>query len=339
MNPSLCHDAAVLPLGMLVDGFGPELATFEAPPALVLRLPGSVSGSAARAGQPLPVIPSGRLVVAAGPGAMHALDEVRRFAAAGNLPVANTWGAKGLFRWDSPHHMGTFGLQRDDAELLGLDRYDAVITTGLDAAEWTCPADLVEVPVHPSQMRELEARLRRADSIPPNDMYGALSAVAQPGFVNDKVPRHPARAIADLKAALPPGGIVTADPGWVGLWVARCFPTDEPGSVVVPARRAPGIAAALALVARTQGLPAITITAGPLDDATEAVLELAHARGIDLPVVAWTAEGALPDDLAAAVRRPGVTITEIPVDRDDTQLLIDAAGPVVAWGGLADEAS
>jgi hypothetical protein len=332
-------DLGVLPLGMLVDGFGPALAEFEIPPALVLRLPGTASGSAVRVGQPLPDIPPGRLVVAAGPRAMHALDEVRRFAAAGNLPVANTWGAKGLFRWDSPHHMGTFGLQHDDAELLGLDRFDAVVTTGLDPAEWTCPRDLVEVPVHPSQMHALEPHLHRADSIPPNDMYTALSAVAQPGFVNDKVPRHPARAIADLKAVLPPGGIVTADPGWVGLWVARCFPTDEPGSVVVPARRAPGIAAALALVARTHGLPAIAITAGPLDDATAAVLELARARRVDLPVVAWTADGVLPDDLAAAVSRPGVTVTEIPVDRDDTRLLIDAAGPVVAWGGLDDETS
>ena len=61
--------------------------------------------------------------------------------------------------------------------------------------------------------------------IPPNDLYTQLSAIAQPGYVDDKVPFNPARAVVTLGQTMPPGGLVTATPGVAGLWVARTFPT------------------------------------------------------------------------------------------------------------------
>ena len=48
-------------------------------------------------------------------GALHA------FATRAGIGVANTWGAKGVYPWDDPHHLGTVGLQRDDFALLDLD--------------------------------------------------------------------------------------------------------------------------------------------------------------------------------------------------------------------------
>ncbi len=79
----------------------------------------------------------GRLLVLAGPGVIDAaaLPALRAFAAAGDLGVANTWGAKGVFAWDSPHHLGTCGLQARDFELLGVGDADAVVTVGLDPDE------------------------------------------------------------------------------------------------------------------------------------------------------------------------------------------------------------
>jgi hypothetical protein len=38
------------------------------------------------------------------------------------------------------------------------------------------------------------------------------------------------------------------------------------------------------------------------------------------------------------VREPGVTIVDVPVDVSLTRKLVDAAGPVVAWGGLPGSA-
>jgi Thiamine pyrophosphate enzyme, central domain len=291
-----------------------------------------------------PVPPSGRLVVLAGPGvvATRSIDGLRAFATAVNVPVANTWGAKGVFPWDSPHHMGTCGLQGRDFELLGFAGYDAIVATGVDPAESPrerfALAPVVEVP--PTKLGELAQHVSPVtEPIAPNDLYERLSKVAQPGFVDDRVPLHPARAVADVRASLPAGGVVTADPGRAGLWVARTFPTTEPGSVVVPATRARGIAAALALVAALRGRPAIAVTT-ELDHTTLAVLELATELGASLVVDVWSAGGPVRrasdhlTHLESAMGEPRVAIIDVPVDVSLTRKLVDAAGPVVAWGGL-----
>ncbi len=287
----------------------------------------------------------GDAVVLAGPGVVRtgSVDGLRALATAANVPVANTWGAKGVLPWDSPHHMGTCGLQARDFELLGFASYDAILATGIDVDESPRErfelAPVVEVP--PGQLGHLAQRMRPAsEPIRPNDLYTRLSAIAQPGFVDQRVPLHPARAVADVRAALPAGGIVTADPGVAGVWVARTFPTTEPGTVLVPATVARGAAAALALVASLRGLPAIAVTTEALDHATLAVLELATELAVPFVVDVWSAGGLVrrADDhlgqLQAAVREPGVTIVDVPVDTSLTRRLVDAAGPVVAWGGL-----
>jgi thiamine pyrophosphate-dependent acetolactate synthase large subunit-like protein len=290
----------------------------------------------------------GRVVVLAGPGVIDdgAVSGLREAAAAGDLGVANTWGAKGVFAWDSPHHLGTCGLQARDFELLGFGRVDAIVTTGLseDEAPQQRWALAPTVDVVPRELAALAGRVR-ATSAPPNDLYPRLAAVAQPGYADSKVPLHPARAVADLGAVLPAGGLVVAEPGIAGLWVARTFPTPaiSPGEerrVVVPSRRAAGAAAGLALTAARDGRPAIFVTATEPDDATREMIDVAEAERLPLVVVVWSATGRLRDvdDHTTRVRQalanPGPIRVDVPVALDDTQLLIEAAGDVVAWGGL-----
>jgi Thiamine pyrophosphate enzyme, central domain len=290
-------------------------------------------------------LPTGRFVVLAGPGVVgtRSIDGLRSFAVAANVPVANTWGAKGVLPWDNPHHMGTCGLQARDFELLGFGDYDAIVATGIDAnespGEGFALAQVVEVP--PTELGRLTDEVDPATTpIPSNELYQRLSKVAQPGYVDGRVPLHPARVVADLRAVLPAGGVIVADPGLAGLWVARTFPTTEPGTVVVPAVATPGVAAALALVAALRGLPAIAVTTEPLDHATLAVLELATELAAAFVVDVWGSGGPVRRadqhgaQLEAAVREPGVTILDVPVDTSLTRKLVDAAGPVVAWGGL-----
>jgi hypothetical protein len=108
----------------------------------------------------------------------------------------------------------------------------------------------------------------------------------------------------------------------------------------VPARRAPGRAARLALDAARAGRPAIFVTDGVLDPATQRVLDEATALGSDLVVVVWGGRGALGDAedhgamLEQALSESGVSIVTVPVALEDTALLVEAAGEVVAWGGL-----
>src|SRR5260370_6618439 len=207
-------------------------------------------------------LPDGRLVVLAGPGVVgtRSIDGLRAFAAAANVPVANTWGAKGVLPWDSPHHMGTCGLQARDFELLDFASYDAIVATGTDLAESPearfALAPFVDIP--PTALGRLaDQATPSSEPIRSNELYARLSAVAQPGYADDRVPLHPARACAHVRAASPTGGVVVADPGVAGLWMARTFPTTAPGSVVVPAIATSGIAAALGLVAALHGISAI----------------------------------------------------------------------------------
>jgi hypothetical protein len=257
-----------------------------------------------------------RVVVLAGPGVVRdgCVDGLRALAAAGNLPVANTWGAKGVFAWDSPHHMGTCGLQERDFKLLGFGGYDIILSTGIDPAESPrerfALASVVEV--EPAALAALAHAVEPyPEPLPPNELYSRLAAIAQPGYTDDRFPRHPARAVADLRAVLGPGALLTADPGLAGLWVARTFATTEPGSVVVPATAEPGLAAAIALAGALDDRHAIAVTHAPVDEWTAAITELAAKMAARFRLEVWGDE----------------------IDPSPTRALVEAAGPVVAWGG------
>src|SRR5260370_21662940 len=196
-------------------------------------------------------LPDGRIVVLAGPGVVgtRSIDGLRAFAAAANVPVANTWGAKGVLPWDSPFHMGTCGVQARDFELLDFASYDAIVAAGTDLAEspearFTL-APFVDIP--PTALGHLaDQATPSSEPIRSNELYARLSAVAQPGYADDRVPLHPARACAHVRAASPTGGVVVADPRVAGLWVARTFPTTAPGSPAVPAIPPPALPPPLA---------------------------------------------------------------------------------------------
>jgi hypothetical protein len=85
-----------------------------------------------------------------------------------------------------------------------------------------------------------------------------------------------------------------APPGLVGFWVARTWPTVEPGSVIVPATTEPGRAERAARLAAAEGRPVVFVTDTP-----------ENVPGVE--VVAWDGDLAIP--------RP----------------LLDVAGPLVAW--------
>jgi hypothetical protein len=292
----------------------------------------------------------GRVVVLAGPAVIDAgaVDGLRALAGAGDVGVANTWGAKGVFAWDSPHHLGTCGLQARDFELLGFGDVDVIVTTGLseDESPHERFALAPTVDIAPSDLAAHAGRVR-ATSSPENLLYPTLAAVAQPGYASTKVPLHPARAVSDLGTVLPAGGLVTAEPGVAGLWIARTFPTPAltagaPRRVVVRSVHTPGAACRDAIDAARSGRPAIFVTASEPDAATADALAGAEAAGVDLAVVVWSEAGRLRavDDHATRLREAlestGVTRVDVPVAIEDTQLLVDAAGSVVAWGGLDD---
>ncbi|MFM7060126.1 MAG: hypothetical protein ACKOZL_02925 [Actinomycetes bacterium] len=306
----------MVPFGELLRPVSADLAlAFEdlgVPGALVHAL--DLAAPDVEPGPP-PAVPADASVAAiAGPGVLahRAIRSLRDLADRARIGVANTWGAKGVYPWDDPHHLGTVGLQRDDFALLDLDEVDLVLMIGTDPDESPDAAvGRPVLPVHPDHLDHLQVTPRRA--MPPRPrFFDTIAAIAGPGYVDDRRPRHPARAVIDLKHGIPPGGIVTAQPGPVGLWFARTFPTDAPGQIIVPAWDRPGAAAALALLAVLRGRHATAVMPEPLDPVTIEVARIADRLEAPVRFEPWGAD----------------------VDLGPTDELVAAAGPVVAWGGL-----
>ncbi len=291
------------------------------------------------------------IVAVVGPGVVRgfAVDALSEMARKGGIGILNTWGAKGVERWDSPFHFGTAGLQAQDFELAGLGDADVVITSGLDPDE--SPVDSlgswVVQDVHPRQLMALCHRWPTSRTLPQRPpLYETIAAVVVPRYESDSVPLTGPRAALHLSGALPERGVVVADPGPAGFWIARTLPTSYPGSVCVPATGGPGFAAAAALVCRLEDRPCLAVADqvadSGVDDVSAAVLELAESLGLAVALQLWGPEGALSDSnahvqlLAEHLTSEVVRIDDVPVLTDDTDDIVSVAGPVIAWTSTDD---
>ncbi len=286
-------------------------------------------------------------VVLAGPGvlARHEVAALHGLAAAASVGVLNTWGAKGVFPWRSRHHLATAGLQARDFELGGLGGADLILATGLDPdespdARWRLNTS---VELEPSALAPVGDRwVRSPRPIPVPPLRSGLAAATQAGWARSGSPIAPSLVTRNYGAALGRSGLVAADPGIAGFWVARTFSTAAPGTVMVPARRgADGLAVAAALVARL-ARPARRVLAvvDRLTDPTRELLDLAARAGIAVPLEVWSDDGMALDGDSHLARLARLIGSDAPAPmslltaRDQLAAMLDVAGPVVAWGGI-----
>jgi hypothetical protein len=292
-------------------------------------------------------VADGRLdvdVLLAGAGVVRAgmVGELARLAEDSSLGVLNTFTAKGIFPWDSPYHLGSACLQERDLELAGIGPDTRVLMIGVDTDE--CPAALFKragvgtsvwrMPA--TELPRLSGRIGSAHGWPPqpSELYQVLARIIRPMYELDTLPFMPPRAAIELLRSLPADGAITVEPGNAGMWLARAIPTTRLGSVLVPAAGRPGSAVAAALNLALTGHPALAVVDAPMSPASEELLELARRRGLSLVVAEWGSDGGYRSGaVAAALALGGVHVIGIPIDPTATALLIDAAGPLVAWSG------
>lgn len=314
-------------------------------------------------GAPLPVQPLGPdesfvadFVLAGGAVVREGrAADLATFAERTGLGVLNAFTAKGIFRWDSPYHLGTGCLQERDLALAGARSDAAVLVVGIDCDE--CPPALLRgagieasAPgwrsVPPDGLRAVADRVRPSWGSPPApppqpELFQVLWDIAQPLYKLEGAPLNPARAASDVAGALGAEGIVCAEPGLAGWWIGRTVPTTRLGSVAIPAVGRAGAAVARAFVIASRGGTALAVVDSALSPAAAALVERARAQGLSFVVEVWGPAGSIADaeehrsQAAAALARPGVTILEVPIDYSPTQTLIDAAGPLVAWGSAS----
>jgi hypothetical protein len=288
-----------------------------------------------------------RVSVLAGPGVVGgaAVPALHDLAAVANLGVLNTWGAKGVFHWRSRHHLATVGLQADDFTLAGLGEVDLIVATGLDPDEapedrWRLAPALF---VPPGALAALAERCRpRSGEIAVPPLRSRLAGVTQRGWAVERGPLPPTRVTLHYGECVAAGGVIAADAGLVGFWVARTLGTTRLGGVLVPSVTHPGWAAACVAVARLRhpDRPALALVDATDVQPTALVVEAARSLGVDVPVEVWDADGP---PLDAEVHRerlrrlmggenaapPGPH--RLATDGRQLGEMIDAAGPIVAW--------
>jgi hypothetical protein len=317
-------------LGVPVDGPFPELA----PPERWLEPETTVVDALRAASNPMLLAGAGVHFDRAVPG-LHAL------AAAGSLGVVNTFTAKGVFDWRSRHHFATAGLQSRDFSLSGLADADLIVTTGVDAddvraEEWWLAPTVAVPPLALDPLADVWSR-RRTELVYP-ELRSMLFPVTQAGWVRAAAPLAPTRVTRAYATTLAGGGIIAADPGTAGYWVARTFTTTQPGVALLPsAGDTHGFAAACAVVARVArpDRPVLAVVDGPERDEVHAVLEWARAIGVEIAVEAWSDDGAALDADAHQSRLGGlvanggiVTLATDPAPLDE---MVALAGPITAW--------
>ena len=272
-------------------------------------------------------------LVLAGPGVVRdgAIPGLHALAVAGDLGVLNTWGAKGVFDWRSRHHLATVGLQARDAELAGVPDCDLLVCTGIDPLEadparWQVVPTLEVATATLAPLAEVWSRPRRGFDHPA--LRERLAAATQAGWAATGAPLAPSQVTRNYGEVVAAGGVVAADPGRAGFWVARTLGTTRPGAVHVPAEAdAVGFAVAAAAVA---GRPALAVC-DELGPAASALLE----RHPGVAVEVWCDEGDVLDAdehaarLALLVAEGGVS--RIAPATWQLDAMVEAAGPVTAW--------
>jgi acetolactate synthase-1/2/3 large subunit len=211
-----------------------------------------------------------RIVLLAGAGVLHAdgVDALRAFAERFDVPVATTLAGRGVFPEDHPLALGVFGyggsrwaidaIRSPDVDVLmivgsGLSQRDtmqwdpsmlpaqALIHIDADpmliGRTWASEIPVVSNPaVALQRLATMEASAgldagrdaRRAfvagiEASGPNQYGGEDTR-------SDAVPMHPARVVAELRAAFPNDGVLCVDSGAHRAWFAEYWTVHEPGT-------------------------------------------------------------------------------------------------------------
>lgn len=202
-----------------------------------------------------------RPVVLAGNGVVRgrAHEAVRRFAERLQIPVVQTFMAKGVVPDTSPLSLFTIGMQARDYAGRVVEEADCVIAVGYDFVEyaparWNPSSDkhIIHVDVSPAEVDEhyivdvgilgnvAHALDRLAEGGTPADRAWVERARRQvwEGFQAEWAlprgwPLKPQHVLQDLRAVLAPDDLVVCDVGAHKIWMARMFPCEQPNTCVI----------------------------------------------------------------------------------------------------------
>ncbi|MFU8837262.1 MAG: acetolactate synthase large subunit [Thiohalomonadaceae bacterium] len=262
-----------------------------------------------------------RPMILAGNGVIRAKawQQLVDFAQRLNIPVTNTFMAKGVMPFKHPLTLGSAGLQAKDYVHCGFEGADLIICIGYDLVEYhpylwhpsrdrriihidTMPAEVdAYYPVHVGVVGDIKhALIRIGELATPHQghlmrpLREALIKEMNACSTDEGFPVKPQKIIWDLRTAMELEDIVICDVGAHKMWMARMFRCEVPNTCIISNGFAsmgialPGaIAAKLAMPERK--VVAVTGDAGFLMNVQE--LETAVRINTPLVVLIWNDSG------------------------------------------------
>ena len=261
-----------------------------------------------------PMILAGNGVIRA-----RAWKHLEAFASKLNIPVANTFMAKGVIPFKHPMALGSAGLQAHDYVSCGFDRADLIICIGYDLVEfhpylWHPTRDRKIIHIDTSHAEVDQAYsvsagvvgdikhslMRIGDLATPYE--GHLMRPLRKALVEEmnllsndmEFPVKPQKIIWDLRTAMDLEDIVICDVGAHKMWMARMFRCEHPNTCIISNGFAsmgiavPGAVAAK-LVYPERNIVAVTGDAGFMMNSQE--IETAMRNNIAIVILIWNDAG------------------------------------------------
>ena len=262
-----------------------------------------------------PIILAGHGVVRA-----QAAQQLADFAATLNIPVTNTFMAKGIVPFKHPTALGSAGLQAKDYVGIGFDKADVIICVGYDLVEyhpylWHPTKDrfIIHIDFQPAEVdAHYGVKIGVVGDIKESLQRIAGLATPQPGVqklrplrdalikdMNEHAqstawPVQPQKLIWDLRTAMDLEDIAICDVGAHKMWMARMFRCEHPNTCVISNGFASmGIAVPGAIAAKLaypdKKVVAVTGDAGFLMNSQE--IETAMRLKTPIVILIWNDSG------------------------------------------------
>ena len=260
-------------------------------------------------------------IILAGNGAVRigAEKELADFASKLNIPVTNTFMAKGIIPFKHPMTLGSAGLQSQDYVNFGFEKADVIICVGYDLVEYhphlwhptqdrkiihidTSPAEVdAHYPLAVGVIGDIKHSLTRiAELSKPHEghtlrpLRDALKQEMSQHSEDREFPVKPQKIIWDLRTALALDDIVICDVGAHKMWMARMFRCEHPNTCIISNGFASmGIAVPGAIAAKLacpeKKIVAVTGDAGFLMNSQE--IETAMRLNIAIVILVWNDSG------------------------------------------------
>jgi acetolactate synthase-1/2/3 large subunit len=259
-----------------------------------------------------PIILAGNGVVRSGSGSSQALAN---FADKLNIPVANTFMAKGVIPFAHPMALGSVGLQSNDYANFGFANADVIICIGYDLVEYhpylwhpTRDRTLIHIDTAHAEvdayysvklgvigniglsLDRIADQTKRHEGKAMRTLRDSLIKEMSLHGNDTEFPVKPQKIIWDLRTAMDLQDIVICDVGAHKMWMSRMFRCEHPNTCIISNGFASmGIAVPGAIAAKLahpdRKVVAVTGDAGFMMNSQE--IETAMRLNIAIVILVW----------------------------------------------------